>query len=218
MREEVQLLLANRAWARELLDEDPDFFGRQTVGGKPEFLWIGSSESRVAPEQKTLSLPGRMLLHHNVGNVVRDDDLNLLSLLQYAVDVLAVPNIVICGHYGCGGVRAAFEGGVTGPIARWLEPVRTVIADHRDEIDAQPAGEAQLNRLIECNVRDQLVNLARLDTVQAAFARGADLTLHGWVYDIRDGLLRTLMRIDCGTDLDTVGRPDKVLVTTDEMG
>jgi carbonic anhydrase len=217
MREEVQLLLSNRAWASELLDEDPEFFKRQAAGQKPEFLWIGCSDSRVAPEQKTQSLPGRMFLHRNIANLVREDDLNLMSVLQYGVDVLGVANIVVCGHHGCGGIKATLDGGTTGPVDRWLDAARDVLADHRDEIDAQPEGEARVNRLVECNVRDQLVKLARTETVQAAFAREADLTLHGWVYDIRDGLLRTLMRIDRETDLDAVGRPERVLVTTAEM-
>ena len=217
MKEETQLLLANRAWARELTDEDPDFFRRQAAGQNPEFLWIGCSDSRVAPEQKTRSLPGRMFLHRNIANLVRADDLNLMSVLQYGIEVLGVANVVVCGHYGCGGVKATLDGGVNGPVDRWLDAARIVLANHRDEIDAQPQGEARVNRLVECNVRDQLMNLARLDVVQGAFGRGQDLTLHGWVYDIRDGLLRPLMRIDNETDLDTVGRPDKVLVTTEEL-
>lgn len=217
MKEETQLLLANRAWAAELIDEDPDFFRRQAAGQRPEFLWIGCSDSRVAPEQKTQSLPGRMFLHRNIANLVRDDDLNLMSVLQYAVDVLGVANIVVCGHHGCGGIKATLEGGVSGPVDRWLDAARAVLADHRDEIDAQDAGEARVNRLVEVNVRDQLVNLARTATVQTAFARGMDLTLHGWVYDIRDGLLRTLMQIDAATELAEVGRPEKVLLTTAEM-
>lgn len=217
MKEETQLLLANRAWARELTDEDPDFFRRQAAGQNPAFLWIGCSDSRVAPEQKTQSPPGHMFLHRNIANLVRADDLNLMSVLQYAVDVLAVTNIMVCGHYGCGGIKATLDGGVSGAVDRWLDAARAVLDDHRDEIDAQEAGEARVNRLVECNVRDQLVNLARTGTVQAAFARGADLTLHGWVYDIRDGLLRPLMRIDRETELADVGRPEKVLLTTAEM-
>jgi carbonic anhydrase len=217
MKEETQLLLANRAWAAELLDEDPEFFRRQAAGQRPEFLWIGCSDSRVAPEQKTQSLPGRMFLHRNIANLVRADDLNLMSVLQFAVDVLGVANIIVCGHYGCGGIKATLEGGVTGPVDRWLDAARTVLTDHRDEIDAQAGDEARINRLVECNVRDQLVNLARTETVRGAFARGQDLTLHGWVYDIRDGLLRPLMRIDRETDLAEVGRPEKVLLTTAEM-
>ena len=217
MKEETQLLLANRAWASELLDEDPEFFRRQAAGQKPEFLWIGCSDSRVAPEQKTQSLPGRMFIHRNIANLVRADDLNLMSALQYGVDVLGVANIVVCGHYGCGGVKATLDGGTSGAVDRWLDAARAVLADHREEIDAQEEGEAQVNRLVECNVRDQLVNLARLDTVRGAFARGQDLTLHGWVYDIRDGLLRPLMRIDADTELEEVGQPEKVLLTTEEM-
>lgn len=217
MKEETQLLLANRAWATELTDEDPEFFRRQAAGQKPEFLWIGCSDSRVAPEQKTQSQPGRMFIHRNIANLVRADDLNLMSALQFGVDVLGVANIVVCGHYGCGGIKATLDGGVTGSVDRWLDAARTVLADHRDEINAHEDGEAKINRLVECNVRDQLVNLARTDTVKAAFARGQDLTLHGWVYDIRDGLLLPLMRIDAGTDLGEVGRPGKVLVTTEEL-
>lgn len=140
-----------------------------------------------------------------------------MSVLQYGVDVLGVANIVVCGHYGCGGIKATLDGGTTGAVDRWLDAARAVLADHHGEIDAQEPGEARVNRLVECNVRDQLVNLARLDTVQAAFARGQELTLHGWVYDIRDGLLRRLMRIDAGTELGEVERPEKVLLTTDEM-
>jgi carbonic anhydrase len=217
MRESQQLLLANKAWANELTDDDPDFFRRQTAGQKPEFLWIGCSDSRVSPEQKTQSLPGRMFIHRNIANLVNPDDLNLMSALQYAVDVLQVPNIIVCGHHGCGGIRAALEGGTSGPVDRWLDGARSVLADHRGEIDTQPTHEARVNRLVEVNVRDQLVRLAQTGTVQAAFAAGRNLTLHGWVYDIRDGLLKPLMKINRTTDLSDLGRPDRVLLTTEEL-
>lgn len=211
MKVTKQILLANKAWSNELTDENPDFFTRQTAGQKPQFLWIGCSDSRVSPEQKTQSLPGRMFIHRNIANLVQADDLNLLSVLQYAVDVLEVPNIVICGHHGCGGIRAVIEGGVSGPVDRWLENARQVRHAHADELDALPQ-EQQLDRLVEMNVRDQLLHLARTETVRAAFAAGRDLTLHGWVYDIRDGLLKPLMEIDRHTDLDAVGRPETVLI------
>lgn len=217
MRESQQLLLANRAWANELTDEDPEFFRRQVQGQKPEFLWIGCSDSRVSPEQKTQSLPGRMFIHRNIANLVNPDDLNLMSVLQYAVDVLRVPNVVVCGHHGCGGIKATLEGGVTGPVDRWLDTARAVLSAHREEIDAQPNDEARVNRLVEVNVRDQLVRLAQTDIIQAAFAEGRNLTLHGWVYDIRDGLLKRLMKINRTTDLSDVGRPDRVLLTTEEL-
>jgi carbonic anhydrase len=217
MKESKQLLLANRAWANELIDEDPDFFRRQTGGQRPEFLWIGSTDSRVSPEQKTQSLPGRLLVHRNMGNLVNPDDLNFMSVLQYAVETLEVPNIIICGDYGCGGLRSVLDGGATGAIDRWLNGARAVLADHREEIEAQSTPEARLNRLVEVNVRDQLVKLARTDPVQAAFAAGRSLTLHGWIYDIRDGLLKPLMKINRTTDLADVARPDRVLLTTAEL-
>jgi carbonic anhydrase len=211
MRESKQLLLANKAWANELTDENPDFFTRQVAGQKPQFLWIGCSDSRVSPEQKTQSLPGRMYIHRNIGNLVHDDDLNLLSVLQYAVDVLQVPNIVICGHHGCTGIHDALHGGVTGALDAWLDNARDVARDHADELDVLPEAQ-RLDRLVEMNVRDQLLHLARIDTVRNAFAAGRDLTLHGWVYDIRDGLLKPLMEIDRHTKLEEVGRPAAVLV------
>lgn len=217
MKESKQLLLANRAWANELTDEDPEFFARQVQGQKPLFLWIGCSDSRVSPEQMTQSQPGGMFIHRNIANLVNPDDLNLMSVLQYAVDVLDVPNIVVCGHHGCGGIKAALSGGTTGPVDRWLGNARQVLADHREEIDAQDGEEAKVNRLVEVNVRDQLVRLARTDTVTAAFAAEKNLTLHGWAYDIRDGLLKPLMKINRTTDLENIDKPDRVLLTTAEL-
>ncbi|GGB34797.1 carbonic anhydrase [Sphingomonas metalli] len=206
-----QLLLANRAWAAELTDENADFFSRQVAGQKPQFLWIGCSDSRVSPEQKTQSLPGLMFIHRNIANLVHADDLNLLSVLQYAVDVLEVPNIVICGHHGCGGIKATLAGNTTGPVDTWLANARDVAHAHADELAAVPEAQ-RVDRLVEMNVRDQLINLARTETVQKAFAAGRELTLHGWVYDIRDGLLKPLMEIDRDTRLEEVGRPEAVLV------
>lgn len=217
MRESKQLLLANRAWAAELKEEDPAFFSRQAQGQRPHFLWIGCSDSRVSPETMTQAQPGGLFIHRNVANLVDPDDLNLMSVLQYAVEALDVPNIVVCGHHGCGGVKAALSGGTDGPVDRWLANARAVLDEHRDEIDAQPDEESRVNRLVEVNVRDQLIRLARTDTVQRAFAAGANLTLHGWVYDIRDGLLKPLMKINRTTDLSEVERPERVLLSTAEL-
>jgi carbonic anhydrase len=217
MKNYKQLLLANRAWAIELLDERPDFFERQVLGQKPEFLWIGCSDSRVSPEQMTMSQPGGMFLHRNIANLVNDDDLNLMSVLQYAVTVLGVKHLIVCGHYGCGGVKAALDGGTTGPVDEWLQTARNVAADHWEELGNQPTHEAKLNRFVEFNVRDQLVNLARTQTVQDAFAKKQDLWLHGWVYDIRDGRIKPLMEIDRDTTLEAVPHPRRVLLTTDEI-
>lgn len=212
MNEYKQLILANRAWAAEQLHDDPEYFARHLVGQKPEFLWIGCSDSRVSPDQMTQSNPGGLFIHRNVANLVSVDDLNLMAVLQYAVDVLEVPHIIICGHYGCGGIAAALDGGTTGPVHGWLQNARDVHANHADEIAAMPDRGARVNRLVECNVRDQLVRLAQTETVQRAFARKTGLSLHGWVYDLRDGLLNQLVEIDAATVLDDVARPNRVLI------
>jgi carbonic anhydrase len=212
MRESRQLLLANKAWAAELTEENPEFFARQVAGQRPDFLWIGCSDSRVSPEQITQTLPGGMFIHRNIANLVRHDDLNLMSVVQFAVDVLNVPNIIVCGHYGCGGIQATLKGGTTGFVDDWLGSARDVYRAHAHEVDGSDGDEAQVNRLVEVNVRDQLVSLARTEAVQQAFARGDNLVLHGWVYDIRDGLLKTLMEIRADTVLDDVGAPERVLV------
>jgi carbonic anhydrase len=217
MKNYKQLLLANRAWAIELVEERPDFFERQAQGQKPEFLWIGCSDSRVSPEQMTMTPPGGMFLHRNIANLVNDDDLNLMSVLQYAVAVLRVKHLIVCGHYGCGGIKAALDGGTTGPVDRWLQTARNVASDHWEELGNQPTPEAKINRFVEFNVRDQLVNLARTDTVQGAFAEKQDLWLHGWVYDIRDGRIKPLMEIDRDTKLEAVPHPQRVLLTDDEI-
>ena len=212
MKDYKQLLLANKAWSVELTDENPEFFARQTAGQKPKFLWIGCSDSRVSPEQMTMTPPGGMFLHRNIANLVNEDDLNLMSVLQYAVDVLQVRHIIVCGHYGCGGVAAALNGGTSGPVDRWLQNARDVHHAHAEEIDAQPTPEAKANRLVEVNVRDQLVRLARTETVQNAFAQHRELWLHGWVYDLRDGHIKPMMEIDAETVLDDVPKPEPVLV------
>ena len=216
MNEYKQLILANMAWATERSHDDADFFKRHLVGQKPEFLWIGCSDSRVAPDQITQSTPGELFIHRNIANLVSATDLNLMSVLQYAVDVLGVNHIIVCGHYGCGGIIAALDSvsdDHTGsPIDAWLDVARGVHDDHAAEIDTMPDREAKVNRFVECNVRDQLVRLARTPVVQNAFARGSNLWLHGWVYDLRDGLLKPLLDIDKATDLADVGRPERVLV------
>lgn len=212
MQEIDQLLLANRAWAAEMLAENPNFFNRNINVQRPVFLWIGCSDSRVAPDQMTQALPGGLFVHRNIANLVYPSDRNLMAVLHYAVNVLEIAHVVICGHYGCGGIQAALDGTVEGPIADWLDHARQVLNDHRAEIDALPMGEERVNRLVEVNVRDQLLHLAGTEPVQAAFAAGKPLTLHGWVYDLRDGHIKPLMRIDAGTVLAEVPKPERVLL------
>ena len=214
MRHYKQLLLANKAWASELVEENPDFFSRQAAGQKPDFLWIGCSDSRVSPEQMTMTPPGGMFIHRNVANLVNEDDLNLMSVLQYATEVLKIRHIIVCGHYACGGLQATLAGGTHGAVDSWLANARDVLHAHEDEVKGQADDETRVNRLVEVNVRDQLVKLARTSLIQAAWARQQEVFLHGWVYDIRDGHIKPLLEIDATTALDQVGRPDKVLLAS----
>jgi len=211
MRDYRRLIVSNRAWAAELKEENEDFFSRQTGGQKPDFLWIGCSDSRVGPETMTMSPPGSMFIHRNVANLVDENDMNLMSVLQYAVTVLKVKHIILCGHYACGGVKAALHGGVTGPVHQWLANARQVRQDHAAEIDAAPDDESRVNRLVELNVRDQLIKLAQTSIVREAFAKGQNLHLHGWVYDIRDGLIKPLMDIDSDAKTEEAEIPAGVL-------
>jgi carbonic anhydrase len=214
MRKYKQLLLANKAWSFELLDENPEFFSRQVAGQKPDFLWIGCSDSRVSPEQMTMTPPGGMFIHRNIANLVNDDDHSLMSAVQYAVNVLEVKHVIVCGHYGCGGVAAAYAGDTAGldePLNSWLDNARNVHRAHRAEIEGAGEGAAPVNRFVEVNVRDQLVRLARTRIVQDRWAAGAPLALHGWVYDLRDGLIKPLMELDATTRLDEVRAPQAVL-------
>ncbi|MCU0890240.1 MAG: carbonic anhydrase [Sandarakinorhabdus sp.] len=212
MKEIDQLLLSNRAWAAEMLAENPEFFQRNINWQRPVFLWIGCSDSRVAPDQMTQAVPGGLFVHRNIANLVYPDDRNLMAVLDYAINTLEVAHVVICGHYGCGGIQAALDGVPDGPIAHWLEHARQVLNDHRGEIEALPQGEERVNRLVEVNVRDQLLHLAKTAPVQAAFAAGREITLHGWVYDLRDGHIKPLMRITADTILSEVPKPERVLL------
>jgi len=212
VQEIKQLMLHNRAWAAEQVAEDPEFFTRHVDTQKPVFLWIGCSDSRVAPDQFTQAVPGGLFIHRNIANLVQPDDANLMAVVDFALGTLRIDHVVVCGHYGCGGITAALAGTAEGPLGAWLEHAREVYHDHRDEIDAMPDETTRVNRLVECNVRDQLIHLVSTAPVQRAFADGRDLRLHGWVYDLRDGLLKTLLEIDRDTDLAAVARPERVLV------
>jgi carbonic anhydrase len=196
MREYKQLLLANKAWAAEMKEEHPEFFARQVAGQQPEFLWIGCSDSRVSPEQMTMTQPGGIFMHRNIANLVNDDDLNLMSVIQFAVLTLKVRHIIVCGHYGCGGVMAAIDGGTTGPVHEWLENPRRVCAHHAGELEAISERSDRVDRMVELNVIEQLDRLSRTETVREAVAGGQALKLHGWVYNLRDGLLKTVGEID----------------------
>ena len=212
MQEIPQLLLHNRAWAAEQLEDDPDFFRRRLDGQKPAFLWIGCSDSRVQPDHFTQAAPGGLFVHRNIANLVRHDDANLMAVLEFAVMTLGVNDIVICGHYACGGIAASLGTLPSGPVGHWLQHVVDVLDGHSAEINCIPDPAERVNRLVEINVRDQLLQLARTATVQAAFAAGRPLKLHGWVYDLRDGLIKPLLDIDSTAELGTIGAPERVLL------
>lgn len=182
----------NRAWADEMTRHDPEFFERLARQQAPQFLWIGCSDSRVPANQIVGLMPGEMFVQRNVANLVTEGDLNCMSVMQFAVEALRVNHIIVCGHYGCGGVLAALRGDTMGLIDEWLAPVRLVREEHRAELDALPTETDRHRRLCELNVIDQVHNVASTNIVHEAWRRGQELAVHGWVYDIRDGLLRDL--------------------------
>jgi carbonic anhydrase len=185
------LLRANRAWSDAVRRDDPTFFDRLAHQQAPAYLWIGCSDSRVPANEIVGLPPGEVFVHRNVANVVVHSDLNCLSVLQYAVDVLQVRDVIVCGHYGCGGVRAALEGSRHGLIDNWLRHVQDVAERHVERLDSVPEAE-RLDRLCELNVVEQVINVGRTTIVADAWARGQRLTLHGVVYGLHDGILRDL--------------------------
>jgi carbonic anhydrase len=187
----THLLEKNRVWAGHALEHKPDFFTRLLHQQTPRYLWIGCADSRVPANQIVDLDPGELFVHRNVANVVVQTDLNCLSVIQYAVDVLKVEDIIVCGHYGCGGVEAALRGSRLGLIDNWLWHIRDIYYKKRREIDAlEPA--AQVRRLCELNATEQAVNVSKTTVVRNAWERGQKLAIHAWVYSLQDGLIRDL--------------------------
>ena len=181
----------NRAWADEIKKEDPDFFIQLSQQQDPEYLWIGCSDSRVPANQIVNLPPGSVFVHRNIANLVVHTDLNCLSVVQYAVDVLKVKHIIICGHYGCSGVKAAMDDVEHGLIDNWLRHIRDVFRFNASQLDGLPENK-QLNLLCELNVREQVTNICNTSILRNAWKGGAELTVHGWVYNIEDGILKDL--------------------------
>jgi carbonic anhydrase len=182
----------NRAWAAERLAGDPEFFSRLAHIQRPDLLWIGCSDSRVPANDIVGLAPGELFVHRNVANVVPETDLNALAVLEYAVTSLGVRHVIVCGHYRCGGVKAALEGHQAGAVALWLQPLRNLADRHREELAALSSDDARWDRLCELNVAAQVQSVAQTEIVETAWGRGADLAVHGWIYDVEDGLLRDL--------------------------
>lgn len=186
------LFAKNQAWSAEMIRHDPQFFERLSRQQAPRYLWIGCSDSRVPANQIVDLLPGEMLVHRNVANVVVHADLNCLSVIQFAVEVLRVEHIIVCGHYNCGGVLAALRDEKLGLVDNWLRHVQDVRRKHQLQLDALETEAQQHSCLCELNVIEQVVNVSQTTVVRDAWARGQALAVHGWVYALRDGLLRDL--------------------------
>lgn len=198
------LFAQNRAWANEMTQHDPEFFSRLSHQQSPRYLWIGCADSRVPANQIVGLLPGEMFVHRNVANVVVHTDLNCLSTIQFAVDVLHVEHIIVCGHYGCGGVLAALRDDKLGLIDNWLRHIQDVRDKHQAHLDRLACEVEQHHHLCALNVIEQAANVARTTVVRDAWVRGQTLTVHGWIYGLRDGLLQDLgMRATSEADLAT---------------
>ena len=191
------LFANNREWAQQISSSDPDFFSKLAAQQSPEYLWIGCSDSRVPANQIVGLLPGEVFVHRNVANIVVHTDLNCLSVLKYAVEVLKVKHVIVVGHYGCGGVRAAHGSADTGMIDNWLRNIKDVEYRHRDELAQIENEDARIDRLCELNVISQVSNVCFTTIVQNAWASGQALSVHGWIYCLCDGLLKDL---DCSVD------------------
>ena len=188
----AHLFERNQAWAGERVAGDSGYFSRLAHIQRPDLLWIGCSDSRVPANQIVGLEPGELFVHRNVANVVPVTDLNAMAVIEYAVSSLGVRHIIVCGHYRCGGVRAALEGHQAGAVALWLQPLRNLAGTHREELDALPSDDARWDRLCELNVAAQVQAIAQSEIVETAWERGADLAVHGWIYDLEDGLLQDL--------------------------
>jgi len=188
----IELLNQNREWADSVTKTDPEFFAQLAMQQKPKYLWIGCSDSRV-PANQILGLPpGEVFVHRNIANVVSLDDENALSVIQYAVQALQVSHIIVCGHYGCGGVQAALDNAdLEAPVANWLQPIKQLVNAHQDDL-ADLQGIDRARSLCEWNVLAQMKQVCNSEIVQSAWAAGQSLRVHGWIYDIHDGVLKPL--------------------------
>lgn len=196
-----KLLQNNKKWAAQKVQEDPEYFKRLVNVQSPKFLWIGCSDSRVPPNEITQTEPGEVFIHRNVANLVVHTDMNMLSVLQYAVEVLEVQHIIVCGHYGCGGVKAALSNKNYGLIDNWLRNIKDVYRLHQEKIELLPE-KKRFNELVRLNIYEQSLNVAKTTIVQKAWSRGNNISIHGWVYDLRDGVIDPVCEIDVDTNWD----------------
>ena len=198
-----KLLLANKEWAEAQVDVDPEFFKRLSALQTPEFLWIGCSDSRVPADKITGTQPGEIFVHRNIANMVVHTDVNLLSVLDYAVNHLNVKHVIVCGHYGCGGVKAAMTNhDFKYVLNMWLRNIKDVYRLHREELNAISDEEARTDRLVELNVIEQVMHLSKTSIIQRAWQNNQRPHLHGWVYGLKDGLIKPVFEMEAGTHID----------------
>ncbi len=182
----------NKRWADGIKEKDPDFFKKLSKQQNPEYLWIGCSDSRVPANEIVGLIPGEVFVHRNIANLVVHTDLNCLSVIQFALHVLKIKHIIVCGHYGCGGIKAAIENKDHGLIDNWLQHIRDIYRFHKIELDALDNDVSKCNLLCELNVREQVLNVCKTTIVKNVWNSGAELSVHGWIYDIKNGLLKDL--------------------------
>ena len=205
MKAYEKLLLENKAWAAEKVNDDPAYFSRLANLQVPEFLWIGCSDSRVPSNEITGTQPGEIFVHRNVANLVINTDVNLLSVLDYAVNHLKVKHVIVCGHYGCGGIKAAITNhDFKAVLNMWLRNIKDVYRIHRAELDAITDADKKTDRLVELNVKEQVFNLAKTSIIQRAWKQEQRPHLHGWVYGLKDGIINPVFEMNAGTHIDTI--------------
>lgn len=205
MKAYEKLLVENKSWASDKVKKDPEFFKRLAQIQTPEFLWIGCSDSRVPANEITGTQPGEIFVHRNVANMVVNTDVNLLSVLDYAVNHLKVRHVIVCGHYGCGGVKASLTKTDFKPVLNmWLRNIKDVYRLHRDELDAIKDENQKVDRLTELNVKEQLMNLAKTSIIQRAWKQEQRPHLHGWVYGLKDGIINPVFEMNAGTHIDDI--------------
>lgn len=203
MKPYEKLLLENKAWAAEKIQDDPEFFNRLAQLQTPEFLWIGCSDSRVPANEITGTQPGEIFVHRNVANLVINTDVNLLSVLDFAVNHLKVKHVIVCGHYGCGGIKAATTKSDYKPVLNmWLRNIKDVYRLHRNELDGIKEENKRIDRLVELNVQEQILNLAKTSIIQRAWKNEQRPYLHGWVYGLNDGIIHPVCEMNPGTHID----------------
>lgn len=203
-----RLILENKAWAQSKKDVDPEFFTKMARDQNPEYLWIGCSDSRVHPSEMTNTHPGEIFVHRNIANLVVHTDMNFLSVLQYAVEHLGVRHVIVCGHYNCGGVKAAISHKSLGLIDNWIRNIEDTYFTHKVEVDSIKNEAEKVNRLSELNVIEQVKNLSHTAIIQKAWLEKKQPFVHGWVYDLNTGLVKQLITLEPGSHLDSAYRYD----------